>query len=322
VRDLFAFPLFVPALSRLAIGNETDMLHPANTGYLVDLLALLNDRQLPNTIALITKAPISGKVLNQIRSMQHLHVVFCLSYSGLGQRFEPNFTIQSLRANFSIVREFGFPIVHFWRPLLPDNTSPEAIEDTLSFVAPIANASVFVGFKLHPELTQIVKRNDSVAVPSRLANKVGEWLETDTIRRIYDMASRICPDYPLYRHTSCALAKVAGSANHTGTVYRMDICPPSQCPDSQRRICQLSRRVPSEQEVAAALSHVDRAITFKRNEDGIVVQDKLTQQEYSFLVQQLSCPVLALNVEMENLYYGSIHEPGWTPSEAIPSSSS
>src|ERR1017187_5116750 len=137
--------------------------------------------------------------------------------------------------NFRIVRKFGYPILHYWRPLLPENRPVEAIERMLSFVSRIADASVFVGLKLHPELTRIVMRDGSIPVPDEFRESVGEWLDPKTTDRIHELAGRICPEYPLYRHTSCALARIMACSNHTGTAYRSDICLPSHCPQGQRQ---------------------------------------------------------------------------------------
>jgi hypothetical protein len=295
------------------------MLHTSNKDYLVDLLTALKNAGLDNTIALITKAHIDRRILSAIRAIEGLRIVFCLSYSGLGRRLEPNFTDESLRANFEIVRRFGFPILHFWRPLLQENTSVGAIERMLSFVSKMADASVFVGFKLHPELTRIVVQDGSVPVPADLQEVVGEWLTPDTISRIYTVAQRICPHYAIYRHTSCALAKIMACPNHTGTVYRADICPPSQCPADQRRVCENARGIPSARQVSESLASLGRVVGFLRDEDGITIADPITQEEYSYLVQSLSFPLKARSVQMQNLYYGSIHEGQWTP---IPASSS
>jgi hypothetical protein len=100
VKELSGYPLFIRGHTPLAIGNETDMLHARNVDYLVDLLTEMSASGIDNPIALITKAPLSGRVLQRIRAISGLRVVFFLSYSGLGPQDEPNFTDKQLRAYF------------------------------------------------------------------------------------------------------------------------------------------------------------------------------------------------------------------------------
>jgi hypothetical protein len=289
------------------------MLHSSNVEYLLKLLRVFKEARIQNSIALITKASVNDNIMTAIRAIEDLRIIFCLSYSGLGQHLEPNFTHESLRSNFEIVKKFGFPILHFWRPLLPENTTAEAIEKMLSFVSKIADASVFVGFKLHPELTKIVMQDGSILVPRELQKDVGEWLESEAIDRIYALAKRICPNYPLYRHTSCALATIMDCPNHTGTIYRVDICPPSQCPKAQRAICERGRKIPSREQIVQTLARIGRPLAFQCDEQGVRIENRVTQEEYSYIVQTLSCPVTAQSVQMQNLYFGSIHEGRWAP---------
>jgi len=308
VKELLEYPLFIPRHTPLAIGNETDMLHALNVDYLVDLLTEMSANGIDNPIALITKAPLSERVLQRIRAISGLRVVFFLSYSGLGPRYEPNFTDKQLRANFSVTKKYDFPVVHYWRPLLPENTTLTAIREMLSFASSIADATVFIGLKLHPELTQVISQDGVVSVPDRLRDQKGEWIEPATIERIYDEANRMCPTFPLYRHTSCALASVLRRPNHTATVYREDICPPSQCPLVQRRICEAARRIPSEAEITETLSVLRRDMSFVRHPDRVLIDGKVSQEEFAFLLHNLNCPLEVRAIKMQNLYHGSIYE--------------
>jgi hypothetical protein len=186
----------------------------------------------------------------------------------------------------------------------------------LSFVSQYSDASVIVGLKLQPELTAIVTAGGEITVPATRRSDTGEWLDPETIQHIYSIAKELCPDYPVYRHTSCALAKIMSCPNHTGTVYRADICPPSQCPVSQRSICNSGRRVPDELEVKRALARIGRNVRYAMDNDELRISDRLSQEEYAYIVQTLGFPVVAESVEMQNLYYGSINEGRWTPPRA------
>jgi hypothetical protein len=301
------YAFFVRDRTPVAIGNETDMLHPSSTDYLLGLLAELGGIGLQNPIILVTKAPLSHELIQSLRSAAAMRLVFFLSYSGLGRQLEPNFTDEQLRRNFSVAKAYDFPVVHYWRPLMPENTTLSAVSRMLSFVSATADATVFTGLKLHPELTRIITHDGALAVPDQVRDHTGEWLESQTVQMIYREANRIAPNYPLYRHASCALAFVLQRPDHTGTVYREDICPPSHCPSGQRLICAAARRIPSENEIARVLSALRRFIGFKREPDKVILNGEVTQQEFAYLLHNLNCPILVEAVRMQNLYHGSIY---------------
>jgi hypothetical protein len=178
----------------------------------------------------------------------------------------------------------------------------------LSFASSVANATVFVGLKLHPELTRIITADRILTVPEELQGRHGEWIDADTVKRIYAEAARLCPDYPLYRHSSCALAAVLQQPNHTATIFREDICPPSHCSTAQRARCESAKRIPSEVEIRQALSLLGQELRFERRVDRIIIDAEISQEEFAFLLHSLNCPLEVRLLKMQNIYYGSIYE--------------
>jgi len=307
VCQLLNYPYFVLGRTPLAIGNETDMFHPLNREYLIELLLVLQSANVKNPISLITKAPLDDEFLGRIRAIKGLTIVFFLSYSGLGPAFEPTFTDRQFRENFRHVKAHGFPLLHYWRPLVPSNTSTAQIRDMLAFISTVAGASVITGLKLHPELSAVLAQGSCISIPNHLMNAHGEWLEPGVVENIYLEANRLCPDYPLYRHTSCALAHAIAHPSHTATVFRKDICPSSHCPTTQRVICESGRVIPSETSIAAALSRLGRGPSFKRLSDRIVINDVVNQEEFSYLLHTLNYPLEVKAIQFYNLYRGDIH---------------
>ena len=177
----------------------------------------------------------------------------------------------------------------------------------LSFVSSTADATVMVGLKLHPELTRILVDQGGMRIPESYREETGEWLESKTVDTIYREAQQLCPDYPLYRHASCALARVLGQPSHTATVYRADICPPSQCPIEQRHICEAARQIPDEEEIVLALRVLDRPLSFERHSDRVIIHGEVTQEEFAYLLHRLNCPLHVTMIRMQNLYHGSIY---------------
>ena len=230
-----------------------------------------------------------------------------LSYSGLGSEFEPNFSEDGFKNNFRLVRECGFRLVHFWRPLLPENATPHKIIQMLNFVSGLADASVIIGLKLHPELNSIFIQNGRIALPPSKMNSFGEWMPKSIVEDIYREAQRLVPNYPLYRHTACALARVLALPNHTATICREDICLPSHCPSEQRQICESTRRIPDEGKLNLVFSRLGRHPHHYMQDGNLVIDDIVSQEEFSFLLHNLKYPIKVKAVRFENLYRGSIH---------------
>lgn len=306
LKQLTQHPFFRPGITPLAIGNETDILHPLNKDYLIDLLGIFQAGGITNPISLITKTPLQNETLENIRKLDRLRIVFYLSYSGLGNHHEPGFRDENFRENFIRVKQWGFPIVHYWRPLLPENTTSDAIIRMLEFVSTVADASVVIGLKLHPELSKIINGSGGIRIPQDYLDKYGEWLEASAIDEIFATANRICPDYPIYRHGSCALARVLSKPNHTATIYQKDICLPSHCPMTQRNVCTSHRTVPNKDQVTLLLQSIGRNPPFQYSEDCIAIDDTFTQEEFIYLLHVLNYPVKVQQIEYQNIYRGSI----------------
>jgi DNA repair photolyase len=308
VQALLDYRFYKPEQSYLAVGNETDMFHPVNQAYLLELLRTFSASGLRNPIALITKSPLNRPILDQLAAIPDLKLILVLSYSGLGLQYEPNFRESDFRRNFELAHAYGFPILHYWRPILPENSQPGKVREMLAFVSNFADATVFVGLKLHPALNRILNKDQRIAIPNRLMETHGEWLEKDTIEQIYRLAAEVCPSYPLYRHTSCAMASILKHHNKTATIYRADICPPSQCPSAQRTICQAGRAIPDAEFVRTVLAQAGKSYTFTCLPNRVKIDGELSQEEYAFLLHQFHCPLEVQGIHFENLYRGSIYE--------------
>jgi DNA repair photolyase len=308
VRGLLDCRSFVRGESYLAIGNETDMLARPNRKYLLELLASLAKENLSNPVVLITKADLDRDFLKELKCVDKLCLIMVLSYSGLGPAYEPGFTDDGFRRNFILTSECGLRVIHFWRPILEENSGEQAIQRMLEFVSRRASASVFVGMKLYPELSRLMEEKAPIRFPPDVRRAHGEWLAPETVGRIYRIAAEVCPDYPLYRHTSCAMAKILGHSNRTGTVFRPDICGPSRCPRGQREICARAKRIASPAEVADALRRLGSDWEFECRPDRIRIKAIVLQEEYSFLLHRLNCPIETEGVHFENVYRGSIFD--------------
>lgn len=310
VAALLEHRFFTPGNTKIAIGNETDMFHPLNTGYLLEILRQLSAGNISNPIILITKAPLHEGILEKISSIPGLNVILFLSYSGLGSEYEPSFTPGQFRRNFILARSYRFPVVHFWRPLLPVNSSVEAVDNMLEFVSGYAMATVFIGLKIHPGLAKITGNKKKFPLPPGVLDSPGEWMAPGTVETVYSRGKCTVPQYPVFRHTSCALSYILKQPDYTATVYRKDICPGSQCPESQRRMCEQAKNIPTDDQVTEILARLDRKIDYSVKKNCVKLHGSVCQEEFSFILHHLNFPIKPQSVKMVNIYKGSIYD-GW-----------
>lgn len=105
-----------------------------------------------NPVCLITKCFIPDEALDSILRARRngLPVLVYLSYSGLGPDIERGIRHDELRANFPRLHTAGIPVIHYWRPFLPQNSHPDILQDVLDLVRQYAKCSVTVGTKVKP----------------------------------------------------------------------------------------------------------------------------------------------------------------------------
>ncbi|KJS57686.1 hypothetical protein VM95_38135, partial [Streptomyces rubellomurinus] len=77
-------------------------------------------------------------------------VIVYLSYSGLGPDIERGIDHTALRDNFPRLHAAGIPIVHYWRPALPQNSTPAAIDTVLALATRYADCTLSIGLKVPP----------------------------------------------------------------------------------------------------------------------------------------------------------------------------
>ncbi|MGR6998322.1 hypothetical protein ACU686_09855 [Yinghuangia aomiensis] len=137
----------------LALYTCTDALAtPGTRTHLTALLDALGTSTVRNAVCLITKCAVPDDVVACITRNRHagLPVLVYLSYSGLGPDIERGIDHAALRATFPRLHAAGVPVIHYWRPALPQNSSPDIIEDVMDWAARYAACTVAVGTEVKP----------------------------------------------------------------------------------------------------------------------------------------------------------------------------
>lgn len=204
--------------------------------YLVEVLKIIKERDLNNTLVFITKQLIPDKVI-EIFSSMHQNIIVYLSYSGLGTQYERGIKHENILKNFSKLYKSNIKVIHYWRPLIPDNTDENQIRDTLNYVSQYAIASSIAGLKLTgknllkldfwPELKELDMNN--------IINSEGV-IPRNALEAIRNYSTTI--NYPTYLTNACALS-IALNVPCVDGFYNDEYCKEqNNCPNSQRQICK------------------------------------------------------------------------------------
>ena len=89
-----------------------------------------------NLKVFITKCLIPNEFIKIIKSLENKKhkFLFFISYSGLENDIEVGINKENIKNNFINLNKYNLPIVHYWRPFLPQNSDKEKILEVYNFV--------------------------------------------------------------------------------------------------------------------------------------------------------------------------------------------
>ncbi|PZG09162.1 hypothetical protein C1J01_38070 [Nonomuraea aridisoli] len=299
LQQLLDSPYYHPVLV-LALYTCTDALAtPVTRAHLTGLLDVLGDSEVRNPVCLITKCAVPDDIVDCIarNRAKGLPILVYLSYSGLGPDIERGIDHEALRGNFPRLHAAGIPVIHYWRPALPENSTPDIIEHVMDWASRYAVCSVAVGTKVKPtafdQMTTVWPALadpdlDPQAADSVWPRRTWEWLR-DVPNRYHG--------HPIFQTNSCALAYVLGRADRAG-VYNTPTClAANRCPAGQRNRCRAA--VPRQQPITyadiaerlARIGHESVSFTFNPGTRTVVLGEALPLRARHNLAQVLAVTV-------------------------------
>lgn len=253
VQELKNFKYYDESLPLCLFPNTDIFLNESNMNYLLETLKELENNNINNTLILITKCLIPDRILNELKRIQDSgrKVVVYLSYSNLGNDIEPNVKHEDIRTNFKKLNEIGIPIVHYYRPFIPQNSNPDKIRETLDFVHQYTPVSATMGLMYVPTMMD--------------KNKIWEYLnveDKETLKRAvsiwpYDAWNYFYNEYDreqlFFQTNTCALNTILGnpSTQYYGT-YECENY--NHCSEEQRELCRKHSTSLNQDEVIEKLN--------------------------------------------------------------------
>ncbi len=162
----------------------------------------LKKHSVSNLIIVITKREINEKDCAYISSFRKKGVNICIyvSYSGLESKYERGIRKRNqLEAILSMknLKKNNIPCIHYWRPLLPQNTDTKTLQTVLHTVKKYCVASCMTGLKLYdymscqdywPEVQSLFEQgvNPECFVPAGAFDRVIELAQKDNYKVFVD----------------------------------------------------------------------------------------------------------------------------------------
>ena len=221
--------------------SQTDIgATPINIQYWNELLDLLSGEHIHNPIVFITKCKIPLDIINKLSSLiqNGLKIIVYLSYSGLDDSIEGGIRHIEIEKNFILLKKYGIPVVHYFRPIIPQNAEEKKQEEIISFVSTYAMASVVAGLKVAPDFQEFLNfwpevQNDPEANKAECVWPDGAKAKLHRLAKKYN--------HPLFEVNSCALAHVLNEPERYGFCASSSCNDFSICSDEIKRKCYLDK---------------------------------------------------------------------------------
>ena len=312
IDELLNFKYYNQSLPLCLFPNTDIFLNESNIEYLMHTLDELDKNNIQNDLILITKCLIPFQVLSRLKQIQDSgrNVVVYLSYSGLGKDIEPNVNHEDIRQNFDNLHKLGIPIVHYYRPFIPQNSEVEKIKETLAFVHQYTPVSATMGLMYVP--TMLDKQNFWEELKNvdieKLKGAISIWPE-DAWNYFY---SNYDSEQYFYQTNTCALNTILErpSTQYYGTYECENF---NNCDPEQRKRCQKCFKQVDKEETISNLNQLlehldivgDYDYTFDNNNGLQITGLQLDVKTLSYLSYLLGVKVYVPNGRALNDIYNS-----------------
>jgi len=319
VKQLFEYPYLRPRTPICLLTHTDPFATSANRVLLMELISSIRARSSTNPICFVTKCFIPPNIIDNLAKLNAAgsgEIIAYLSYSGLTDVEEPGINHSKLRDNFTALSAEGIPVVHYWRPLLPQNSAPEVMERVFEWVSKRARCSVATGLKLYPEMYRQVKGWVELDEEFEEAVKAEDVWPEGAVNELQRLRTKH-PSYAIYTDNSCALSLVLGDGD-LGAVYGSRRCQLCSCPEKQRLICSTSRSLGLDRgviETALTVAGVPRGAARLKEEAGqtyIEIKDhRMSTASVAYLRQTLRIVVRVIKTDGDT--YWNSGSTGGTP---------
>lgn len=275
--------LFLNGATPLLINNRTDPLLADVLNDTIELLKCLEEKQVVSPIIIISKfAP--PLVLREYFERNNL--IYIYSYSNIDTDFNYNKMHHDLiKIKESVPKSHRY---HYFRPIIPGrNDNIDAIIQLLNlFYENEFAGSVITGLRVTSENRKLIDLNTSFdphhkLIQAELFSKIHQKLEENGLR------------YPLYRHTSCAIANFMREKNKLLYFGKKNHCFES-C--DNYLVCKKNYTLNAENVISDLKRKFGNDFLFEYNENTINVISDISQEAIAYIKNAYGIKVNAESV--------------------------
>lgn len=200
---------------------------------------MLKRKRIKNLIVIITKREINDRDCLFIKGLRNkgLNICVYVSYSGLDEQFEKGVRKNNqleVISSMKNLKRYNIPCIHYWRPLLPQNTNIEILKTVLNTVRKYCFASCMTGLKLYPDMSckeywpEVQNLFDKGVNPECFVPKMA-------FDNIIKLAKEV--RYRVFIDNVCLLASLQKKACEYGNYQSYRCNKYNMCSNEQRLIC-------------------------------------------------------------------------------------
>lgn len=294
----------------LCLFSQTDAFAtPNNIEYAKKLIKILMEKDIKNPIVFITKYQIPEDFIEFIDYYEKKgkNFLFFLSYSGLKNDVEVGVNKKNIEGNFITLSKYNKKIIHYWRPLIPENSKKEVIDEVYNFVKKYCVASVAIGLKITEDIINNIGWKELIDNKEN-AMKVNNVWHRDAYDYIWGSLINNKEKYPIFQTTACAVVYALGQPDRK-FFYNTDICVKwNRCSKEQRDLCKKKFekfQYPSKEHIVELIGKLGQKIKLDQinfNKRMVFLEGiELRFNEISFLTESLGMKISV--IKRKNDYY-------------------
>lgn len=237
IEQLINSKYYLKTIPVCLLQNTDAFLNKENIDYLIGLLNEIKLRRLKNPIIIITKCLIPTGVIKLLKEYQEngIKLVIYLSFSGLPKELEPNVNHEDIKTNFIKLNEKGIKVIHYFRPIMPINSTEKCVEKVMNFVSKYSKISVIGGLKIKGSYFDLMDFWPEIKNKKKQCLRADSIWPRKTINKFNSLIKKY--DHNVFRINFCALMGLLGRSS--AVYYNTNECKNYRlCSEEQRKKCR------------------------------------------------------------------------------------
>lgn len=311
VNQLLHSKYYVSEIPICLLPNTDPFLNYNNIKYLIELIEEIKYNNISNIITIVTKCLIPDYFIDILKKNELTdQVIIYLSFSGLDNEIEPNVKHEDIRKNFINLHNNNIKVIHYFRPLIPQNSNTQTINSTLNFVKNYTDISVITGLKLKKDyINNIDFWNEIKEYQKEALEAEGVWTKEafDFFYTNYNLDNKI------FQTNTCALSSKLSLP--VTQYYDTNECKNYNiCSFEQRKLCKEAKKSISEStinhKIISELKKLNKynnkiKIEFDKNNEVIIYNVDLQVGDLAYLSYVCGVKILSGAKSTNETYFNS-----------------